>query len=459
MDRHLKASPPDYTEQRDGLHLLIWKDVPHWLVADGDFLAFLRGLNGQDALGEVLAGKPAWATEEQAICDGLRPLLDVGVVSDARGGERGVGSSPDAAVRIENISINITRRCNLQCAFCYNKGALDSASGHELTVLEIAAFLEQARPLLGERPSITILGGEPLLRAEAVLALGQAAARQGFVPIVSTNGTLVTADFARRAAMAGLQVQVSLDGHNAELNDLARGRGAFDLAVAGVGTLVRNGVYTIISQVCHEANFPRLEDFYGFASRLGVNEARFIPLKLMGGGAEGRFRPVAIRELLLAARSMLRRHPEFIPLTGRDCLSIMADSCRHAARRRSCGTGLQTVLLDSDGALYPCPNTDKPEFRIGSIRDAGFDFAETWRDSAVLARVRDASDVDRMNGTCAACPVRYWCLGGCRGETYATTGLFGGPAYNCDDLRQSITEVLWILAETPEIVRSTVPTC
>ena len=134
-------------------------------------------------------------------------------------------------------------------------------------------------------------------------------------------------------------------------------------------------------------------------------------------------------------------------LAGRDAFSILGSTCRLSVRRQSCGSGRRTFLLDSDGALYPCVNTRLPEFRFGGIRDAGFDFETAWRRSHVLAEYRSRTSVERENGGCRDCVVRHWCLGGCRGETYAATGRLEDRSPSCEDLRAAVLEMFWTISE------------
>ena len=460
LARHrVRLRPPDHAEQRDGRHLLVWGDVPHWMVVDGELRAFLEALDGTEPLGALIRSRPAWASARRALETSVGELLSRGAAEDADEPRRAEEPDDDALLPIENVAVNVTRRCNLRCRFCYNLESLTASAEGELTAPEIIAFVETTRPFLAEKPSLTFLGGEPLLCPDKLLELADYGRRRGFETLVSTNGTRVTEAFAAGAKRVGLQVQVSLDGHTAEHNDAVRGQGAYARAVAGVRTLVRGGAYTILSMVCHRGNLPHLGAFYDLARSLGVHEARFIPLKLMGGAPATELEPVPMRELMLEAFGLFTRRPELLALTGRDAFSIMANTCRYSSRRQSCGTGLQTLLLDADGTLYPCLNTNVGELRVANVRDAGFDFARVWRGSPVLRRVREASFVGNAQRPCSRCLVRYWCLGGCRGETLATTGDLSGPAWNCADLRRTVVEMLWLLAERPDLVKPATHVC
>jgi len=453
-DKPWRLTSPDLVEERDGLILLVWGDLPYWSVVDQEFYNLLRELDGR-WLEQVLNEHPAWREQRREIEMQLAVLRKAGVFGLP---EQKTPAPPLYGTKIENIALNLTRRCNLRCRFCYNLPYLTKDSSEEVSVEEVGGFLRTLKPFLAKHPTFTVLGGEPLLEAEKLLAVCEMAIRQGCTALVSTNGTQVTDDFARRAAKLGLQVQVSLDGHTAKLNDAVRGKGSFDRTVAGIRRLIEHNVYTIISQVCHRGNLPHLGAYYRFGRSLGVNEVRFIPLKCLGGATAGEFTPVPLDELLNHAFSLFKAHPEFLPLVGRDAFSILASTCRFSSRRPSCGTGLQTVLLDADGTLYPCLNTNHPAFRIANIREPGFDIKRVWLDSPVLNDLRRRTVLFHP-GEHAGCPVRYWCLGGCRGENYAVTGDAGKRSPDCASLRHGIIAMFWMLAERPDLAKPAMKSC
>jgi radical SAM protein with 4Fe4S-binding SPASM domain len=220
--------------------------------------------------------------------------------------------------------------------------------------------------------------------------------------------------------------------------------------VEGVKVLVAKRAHTILSCVCHAENISDLERYYELAESLDVDEVRFVPLKMLGRAMCGPFRPVSATRLLGEARSLFERRPEFLRFAA---FSVLGTTCRRSIRRRSCGSGFRTFLIEADGSLYPCVNSPLPEFRFGNLRDEGFDFERTWRISSVLAEYRSRTSVDRENGGCAGCLVRYWCLGGCRGETYAALGRLEDRSPECEDLRAAIIGMFWTMAERPEIFR------
>ncbi len=455
--RRIAWRSPDIREERGELVLMVWGDIPYWTVLGKDLEEFLQAMDGSRTVSETIALRPEWVAQRKDILASLQTLRAGGVLSDQT--SKPLPKPPLYDTKIENVALNITRQCNLRCRFCYNLPYLTKDNSDELTAGEMVSFLRDTKPFLGKNPVLTILGGEPLTDPEKLLTVCEHAIKQRFTVLVSTNGTQVTDRFAAQAAKLGIQMQVSLDGHTAALNDAVRGKGAFENAVEGVRTLVRNKAHTVISMVCHRGNLAHLSDFFKFARKLGADEARFIPLKKMGGAVNAGFDPVPLDELLLRAFEMFKAHPEYLALAGRDAFSIQASICRYSSRRSSCGTGLQTVLLDADGAVYPCLNTNQQCFRIGSVRDPSYDFRSLWLNSPVLAEVRRQTALHEPGQEHAGCPVRYWCLGGCRGENRALTGGLQNRPPHCAELRRGVIEMFWMLAERPDMVKISRKTC
>lgn len=449
--QHISMMPPDYKEQREDMHLLVWRDLPHWTIIDDDLYTFLGRINGNTSLEEVIASEPSWRRNKPDILKAIKVFQERGIIRFTDTGSYEI--TPAVDPRMENIAVNVTNRCNLQCRFCYNSGLHDRKRSEELAVTEIISFLDKTRPLLSENPSLSILGGEPLLVPETSLALADYGKRNGYRTILSTNGTLITTQFAKKAKQSDLQVQVSLDGATAAVNDMVRGNGSFTRTLTGIELLTKAGSYTILSMVCHDCNIHELTAFYELAFHLNVNEARFIPLKRIGAAMRCGLESPNISALITQAATMFMEHPEFKRLSGRDAFSILSSTCQYSLKRRSCGTGLQTVLLDCTGDVFPCANLTHANLLIGNIRDKAFDLEMAWRSSPVLRTVRNDTSVDDRSNCCCDCPVKYWCLGGCRGETMSVHRNMRKRAWNCAEQRRSILDLFWILAKMPNLVK------
>ena len=371
--KRLNLTKPDYIERKNGRHLLIWKDVPHWMIIDDEFSKLLTRCDGQKPLQTVLSSVSGDRTLDKVLLWEIHNLMSLGILRDAQARPKAkkIDQQP---ILLENIAINITRQCNLRCPFCYNLDLLTKNDNKDLTSEEIISFLRGTKTVLSKKASLALVGGEPLEFPEKVIAVSDYAIKHRFNTLVSTNGTKITDQFAQRAREIGLEVQVSIDGHNAYTNDPLRGKGTFEKACRGIEILVKHGVYTIMCMICHSGNFKYLLDFYELADSLGVNEARFIPLKRVGGGVKCNLKPASMEEMMKKVVLIFNNRKDLRRLMGRDCFTITANTCRLSNRRPSCGTGLQTLLLDSDGTIYPCLNINVNAFRIANIRDEGFNY-------------------------------------------------------------------------------------
>jgi MoaA/NifB/PqqE/SkfB family radical SAM enzyme len=131
---------------------------------------------------------------------------------------------------------NMTNRCNLKCLHCYAEAKTHTAEG-ELTTEEARKFIEDVAEF--NAPVLLFSGGEPFLRDD-LFDLAEYASSLGLRPVISTNGTLITEEKARRAKEVGIMyVGVSLDGLK-EVNDHFRGvDGAFDRAIEGMNASLR----------------------------------------------------------------------------------------------------------------------------------------------------------------------------------------------------------------------------
>ncbi|MBW2284419.1 MAG: 12,18-didecarboxysiroheme deacetylase [Deltaproteobacteria bacterium] len=126
---------------------------------------------------------------------------------------------------------NVTRACNLKCVHCYAH-ARSGKDHNELTHEEGLSLLDDLAAF--GVPVVLFSGGEPLVRPD-LPDLARYAVEKGMRAVISTNGTLITAEMARDLKDIGLSyVGVSLDGMEA-VNDRFRGKeGAFRAALAGI---------------------------------------------------------------------------------------------------------------------------------------------------------------------------------------------------------------------------------
>jgi radical SAM protein with 4Fe4S-binding SPASM domain len=437
---------PDYIEKRDQQYLFIWRELPYWMVVDEEAYEVITLADGSRSLKEIeklLYNNDKIDREEigelKSFVDALKDLN----LLQKPNKEITYKAKSNPKPILENITINITNKCNLRCKHCYIS---EYNKENNFPVNSFKNFINTAKDYEYFAPNLNfaILGGEPLLEKEKLYEITKFGKNLGYEVIVSTNGQLINSEFARRAKKYNLVVQVSIEGSNEKINDYIRGNGTFLKAQRGIKELVKYGVYTIISMVVHEFNFQDIEKFYYYGRSLRVNEVRYIPLKIIGRGKLN-FNPILKEDLLLVIHNLIKNHPESKQYFKRDYYTIMKTMCAYSNQTLYCGTGSKTLLVDANGDIYPCPNHYLPEFNCGNITKKSFE--DIWLKSPILKEVRSTYNINKINNDCNNCIVKYWCKGGCRGEAYENSRIMTSKAIGCEDIRKSIIETFWILSK------------
>ncbi len=120
---------------------------------------------------------------------------------------------------------------------------------------EIGAMLQAWREnyALEFQPSFNVTGGEPFLRPD-FFAILERMAGIGFEIYVLSNGTIITAERARRLADLPVHgVQVSLEGPR-EIHEAIRGPGSFAASLQGIRTLTAAGVKVSLNATLSRLN-------------------------------------------------------------------------------------------------------------------------------------------------------------------------------------------------------------
>lgn len=125
-------------------------------------------------------------------------------------------------------------------------------------------------------PALSFSGGEPLVRKDFFELTAYARKRVGYLSITS-NGTLITPDNAKRIKDAGVDyVEISIDGATPRVHDSFRGiPGAFERAMDGVKNSIEEGVDTCIATVLHRDNLNELGKLVGLSKQLGTRFMHF----------------------------------------------------------------------------------------------------------------------------------------------------------------------------------------
>ncbi|WP_018505807.1 mycofactocin radical SAM maturase [Parafrankia discariae] len=314
----------------------------------------------------------------------------------------------------------LTYACNLSCVHCL------SASGRrdprELSTAQCEAVIDELQAM--RVFYVNIGGGEPTVRPDFWHLLDYAVDHQVGVKF-STNGVRIDLPRARRlAATDYVDVQVSLDGATAEVNDRVRGPGSFDLAVRALDNLATAGFRDAkVSVVVTRDNVGQLDEFKRLADDRGAT-LRLTRLRPSGRGAD-------VWDDLHPTARQQRELYDWLVRAGENVLT--GDSFFHLAGfgetlpgLNMCGAGRVVCLIDPVGDVYACPFTIHETFRAGNILTDG-GFAQVWSTSELFQRLREP----QSGGACASCGFYDSCRGGCMAAKFFTGLPLDGPDPEC----------------------------
>jgi mycofactocin radical SAM maturase len=318
------------------------------------------------------------------------------------------------------LTWELTYACNLSCVHCLSSSG--RRDPRELTTEQCEAIIDELQAM--QVFYVNVGGGEPTVRPDFWHLLEYAVEHQVGVKF-STNGVRIDLPRARYlAATDYVDVQVSLDGATADVNDRVRGPGSYDLAIAALDHLAEAGFRDAkISVVVTRHNVGQLDEFQRIADEHGAT-LRLTRLRPSGRGAD-------VWDDLHPTPGQLRELYDWLVRSGEKVLT--GDSFFHLAGfgeklpgLNMCGAGRVVCLIDPVGDVYACPFAIHETFRAGNVLTGG-GFAQVWRDSELFERLRGP----QSGGACSACGFFDVCRGGCMAAKFFTGLPLDGPDPEC----------------------------
>ena len=317
----------------------------------------------------------------------------------------------DAAVEhtLRYLFLEVTRRCNLHCAYC-GSDCVEREQPGELTVPEWIEIVRGiARDFTPKDIMVAVTGGEPLLKP-GIFDLLAVLHAEGFRFGIVTNGTLMTPANARRIVESRMgSLTISFDGPP-DVHDLLRGPGTAVKAVAAARALHEAGYkgklefFTTVTKPV----LARIDEVRRIAALERVPLWRVAPVMPIGRAA--------LRPDLQLDGADLRALFDYIVRSRADGLTPIPELCEegyvgddYEGRVRpylcQCRAGITTGGIKCTGEIGACPELS-PAFDQGHIKRESL--KEVWESRYQVFRDRSWT----RKGECAACDVYARCKGG-----------------------------------------------
>lgn len=318
------------------------------------------------------------------------------------------------------LTWELTYACNLSCNHCLSSSGRRDPS--ELTTKQCEDIIDELQRM--QVFYVNIGGGEPTIRPDFWHLLEYAIAHQVGIKF-STNGSRITPEKARfLAATDYVDVQVSIDGATADINDPLRGEGTYDTALQALTNLAEAGFKDAkISVVVTRDNVHQLDEFKALADKFGAT-LRLTRLRPSGRGADiwDELHPTAQQQRDLY--NWLVKNGEGV-LTG-DSFFHLAAYGEALPGLNLCGAGRVVCLIDPIGDVYACPFAIHDRFKAGNVLD-GAGFQEVWQESELFLELRSP----QTGGACSSCSAYDACRGGCMAAKFFTGLPLDGPDPEC----------------------------
>jgi mycofactocin radical SAM maturase len=296
------------------------------------------------------------------------------------------------------VTWEITAACNIACIHCL------SASGRRRP-RELKT--EQALALVDELAEMQVFqihfgGGEPFIYPGIWKVLERCTERE-LVMCISTNGTLITGERARRLKEYNpLYFQVSLDGGTPQTNDRVRGKGVFERALRGLELLAQEDHSLTVNSVLTRYSFYELDLLYEIAASFNAR-LRVTRLRPSGRGQDVWADLHPTQEQYSEFTQWLLTHPDVLTADSFFHLNAFGTTL---AGLDTCGAATATCCICPEGEVYPCAFFQAPEFEAGNLHEQSF--REIWQNSMLFDYYRKMG-----GGTCSGCGQYNVCHGGC----------------------------------------------
>ena len=315
-----------------------------------------------------------------------------------------------------NGTIEVTHRCPLACAHCYNNLPVGDADARrrELTTDELSRVIDEIADAGGLWLLFT--GGEIFARKD-FLAIYKHAKSRGFLITLFTNGTQITEAIADTLVeWPPFAIEITLYGRTRATYERLTGiPGSFDRCMRGIRLLKERGLPLALKTVAVTINRHEIAGMQAFARELGV-EFKFDGM--INARIDCSHSPLEVR---LTPAEMVELDLED-PARADEWAKLAAKSTPAGKTVYHCGGGVSAFAVDPEGKMSICvlSHQDTFDLRAGSFREGWEQFLTKVRDRPATRRTKCTDcGIRALCSSCAAtaelehgdaeAPVEYFC--------------------------------------------------
>lgn len=312
-------------------------------------------------------------------------------------------------VSLETVSAEITTACNLHCRHCYQGEHSDNVKMMKMSEIEMMAKKIGELGVL----AIVLTGGEPFLYPklpEIVKIFNEENIRVH----IFTNGQCTDENIIKKFVGLNVLFRISLEGHNAKLNDFMRGVGAFQTAFVFANICQKYHIDIGYSFTVSNRNYMFFDEMLYFAENMGAREIEMSEILDIRKDRD-------LSEFVLNEEQSRKFRVDTLQGFAKSKAFRKGMGLYRPSRNTShlCSAGVTNIFVGVDGNIYPC-NLFKDYKRYCAGNIFHDDLLQIWRKSTVFNELRNLNKKDLKD--CEKCKASKNCNGGCRGRVLIAKG-------------------------------------
>jgi len=316
-------------------------------------------------------------------------------------------------MKLEELDICLTDKCNLYCDFC-------SVQAHEkadeISFTKIKEIIDQSIEYGLEELHLT--GGEPTLRDDLEDIISYSTSKKLNVRLI-TNGTLLNEERLNQLRKCGLKsIMISLDGLTA-YHDSIRGCGTYERTMATIVNALSLGMLVRVNSVAWMNNKDEILQLADLMNKLGVHVYSIFlgsPLGYAKKHKENILTTDMWREFYQSLRNVTfyqKYKTKIVMEKGFLYPDEEFDLDMLQGRGRGCykiTNYCDYLLVRSNGNVYPCVFFSNEALPIGNIYENSLmDILCSFKHNEFY------ENIGKYPSECMSCDKVYLCKGGCRG--------------------------------------------
>lgn len=309
----------------------------------------------------------------------------------------------------------VTYRCPLHCAFCYNPTDFDKHTKNELSTEQWINALREARKLGAIQLGIS--GGEPLLRDDIEEIVAEAH-KLGYYSNLITSGVGLTEKRIQSFKAGGLDhIQLSMHDITEEINNFITNTKTFELKKKVAAMIKDHGYPMVLNVVIHRYNIGHIGQILEMAEALGADYVELANTQYYGWSLVNRSQLMPTREQIQEAERITNAFRERI---GNKMKVFFVVPDYFAERPKKCmnGWGEVFMIVTANGDVLPCHSARSlPGLSFPNVKENGLQWA--WNESPAFNKYRG---MEWLKEPCRSCDEKENDLGGCRCQAYLLSG-------------------------------------